>query len=211
MPNLYAYFYRLLQWSDSAGNAAKGDEEKQVELTFYYPIAVGGPLTKVIEGMASEFTKENPNITVKPVYTGSYADTNVKVQAGVQSNNPPDVAVLLSTELYTMLDMDAIIPLDDLIAKDGGREYINDFYPAFMMNSQTGGKTWSIPFQRSTIVLYYNKDAFREVGLDPEQPPKNWDELVEYSKKLTKLAVMVLKSPPPATNTALPSLRLTKR
>ena len=47
------------------------------------------------------------------------------------------------------------------------------------------GSIYSIPFQRSTMVMFYNKDAFREVGLDPEQPPKNWDELVEYGKKLT--------------------------
>src|SRR3546814_9554899 len=55
-----------------------------------------------------------------------------------------------------------------------------------MENSQTGGKTWGIPFQRSTIVMYWNKEAFQEAGLDPETPPQNWNELVEYGQKLTK-------------------------
>ena len=55
-----------------------------------------------------------------------------------------------------------------------------------MENSQTGGKTWGIPFQRSTIVLYYNKEAFKEAGLDPNRPPANWKEMAEYAQKLTK-------------------------
>ena len=50
----------------------------------------------------------------------------------------------------------------------------------------TQGKTWGIPFQRSTIVMYYNKDAFRDAGLDPTQPPATWDELVSMGKQLVK-------------------------
>jgi sn-glycerol 3-phosphate transport system substrate-binding protein len=55
-----------------------------------------------------------------------------------------------------------------------------------MENSQTGGKTWGIPFQRSTIVLYWNKDAFKEAGLDPEKAPENWKEETAFAEKLTK-------------------------
>ena len=55
-----------------------------------------------------------------------------------------------------------------------------------MENSQTGGKTWGIPFQRSTIVLYYNKELFKEAGLDPNRPPATWKEMAEYAQKLTK-------------------------
>ncbi|MEO3945352.1 ABC transporter substrate-binding protein [Gorillibacterium sp. CAU 1737] len=169
-------------------------QDEKVELTFYYPIAVGGPLTATIEGMAEEFTKQHPNIVVKPVYTGSYSDTTIKAQAGVQGKNPPDVAVLLSTELYSLLDMDAVIPLDDYIAQEDA-SYLTDFYPAFMANSQTEGKTYSIPFQRSTIVLYYNKDMFKEAGLDPEKAPQTWDELAQYATKLTKEARWGLEIP----------------
>ncbi|XEC96299.1 ABC transporter substrate-binding protein [Paenibacillus tarimensis] len=160
--------------------------EQKVELTFYYPVAVGGPLTQIIENMAQDFMNEHPDITVKPVYTGSYSDTMIKAQAAVQGKTPPDVAVLLSTELFTLLDMDAIVPLDDRIVSDGGNGYLDDFYPGFLANAQTGSQTWSIPFQRSTIVLYYNKEAFKNAGLDPDKAPQTWDELVEYAKALTK-------------------------
>ncbi len=55
-----------------------------------------------------------------------------------------------------------------------------------MLNSKDGGKVYGIPFQRSTPVLYYNKDLFKEVGLNPEQAPKTWAEMVDAAKKLTK-------------------------
>ncbi|MEN1760123.1 ABC transporter substrate-binding protein [Anoxynatronum sibiricum] len=175
----------LLTGCGASAGQSTGGADSPVEITFYYPIAVGGPLTSVIEKMAADFMTEHPDIKVNPVFTGSYAETMVTAQTAIQGKESPELAVLLSTELYTLLDMDAIIPLDDLIQQHGGDAYLNDFYPAFMENSQTGGSTWGIPFQRSTIVLYYNKEAFREAGLDPERPPQNWDELIEYAEKLT--------------------------
>jgi sn-glycerol 3-phosphate transport system substrate-binding protein len=55
-----------------------------------------------------------------------------------------------------------------------------------MENSQTGGKTWGIPFQRSTIVLYWNKEMFKAAGLDPNRAPQTWAEQLDYAQKLTK-------------------------
>jgi len=173
------------QGSSEASKPADTTEAKPVEITFYYPVNVGGPLTKVIDEMAKSFMDKNPGIKVNPVYTGNYGDNTVKIQAGVQAKQPPDVAVMMSTELFSMLDMKAIIPLDDFIAKDTDIE-MADFYPAFMEDTQTEGNTYSIPFQRSTIVMYYNKDMFKAAGLDPEKPPATWDELVSYAQKLNK-------------------------
>jgi sn-glycerol 3-phosphate transport system substrate-binding protein len=158
---------------------------KPVEITFYYPVNVGGPLTKVIDGMANTFMEQHPEIKVNPVYTGNYGDNTVKIQAGVQAKQPPDVAVMMSTELYSMLDMNSIVPLDDYIAKDKDIQ-MEDFYPAFVEDTQSEGKTYSLPFQRSTIVMYYNKEMFKAAGLDPEKPPTTWDELVTYAEKLNK-------------------------
>ena len=72
-----------------------------------------------------------------------------KTVSALQGGTPPDFAILPNPELYSLLDMDAVIPLDDFIAKDGGQEYIDDFIPAFMKNSYYDGKTYSIPFQRN--------------------------------------------------------------
>lgn len=168
----------------SKGEAVKETEE-DIELTFYYPVQVGGPLTKIIEGYVADFEAENPSITVKPVYAGSYSDTMVKTQTSIQGGESPDVAVLDGSEIHTLLDMNAIVPIDELLAKDGGEDYINDFYAGFLGNSVKQSKLWNIPFQRSTQVMFYNKDAFKAAGLDPEQPPKTWEEVIEYGKKLT--------------------------
>ncbi len=157
-----------------------------VDISFYYPIAVGGPITKIVDKFAADFEKENPAIKVHPIYSGAYQDSLTKALTAVKSNDAPTMSVLLSTDMYTLIDEDAIVPWDPLIKRTEDRAWLQGFYPAFMENSQTGGKTWGIPFQRSTIVLYYNKEMFKEAGLDPNRPPGTWKEMADYAQKLTK-------------------------
>lgn len=156
------------------------------ELTMFYPVAVGGPLTKLVDKLVQDFQTENPDIKIKAIYSGNYSDTMTKAMTSLKGGNPPHLSVILSTEIYTLIDNDAIVAFDDLVTTDAEQQWLNSFYPALMENSRTAGKTWSIPFQRSTIVMYYNKDAFRAAGLDPEMPPATWDELVTMGKKLVK-------------------------
>ncbi|HZS81948.1 MAG TPA: ABC transporter substrate-binding protein [Stellaceae bacterium] len=159
---------------------------RAVELSFYYPVAVGGPITKIIDSMVADFEKADPGITIKAIYSGTYQETITKALTALKSGEPPHVAVILSTDMFTLIDEDAILPFDELATGPEGKKWLNAFYPAFMANSRTGGKTWGIPFQRSTVVQYWNKEAFKEAGLDPEKPPKTWDEMVAFGKKLTK-------------------------
>ncbi|HEY4997633.1 MAG TPA: ABC transporter substrate-binding protein [Usitatibacter sp.] len=158
----------------------------ETEITFYYPVAVGGPITKTIDQMSADFEKENPGIKVKPVYTGTYQESIVKALTAHKSGQPPTTAILLSTDMFTLIDEDAIVPFDDLATSADDKAWMKSFYPAFMANSRTGGKTWGIPFQRSTIVLYWNKELFKEAGLDPNRAPATWKEMREYAQKLTK-------------------------
>jgi sn-glycerol 3-phosphate transport system substrate-binding protein len=160
--------------------------QAQTEVSFYYPVAVGGPITKIIDGFAADFEKENPGIKLKPIYSGSYQESITKALTAVKSGEPPVTSILLSTDMFTLIDEDAIVPFDDLVKTADDRAWLASFYPAFMENSQTGGKTWGIPFQRSTIVLYYNKELFKEAGLDPNKPPATWNEMTAYAEKLTK-------------------------
>jgi len=158
----------------------------ETQISFYYPVAVGGPVTKIVDGMVADFEKTNPGIKVKPIYSGSYQDTITKVLTALKGGDAPQTAVALSTDMFTLIDEDAILPFDEAVKGDDGKAWFGSFYPGFMANSQTGGKTWGIPFQRSTVVLYWNKDAFKEAGLDPEKPPASWDEMRDFAKKLTK-------------------------
>ena len=155
------------------------------EISFFYPVAVGGPITKLIDEYAADFAKENPGIKVTPIYAGSYQDTIVKALTANKAGNPPVTSVLLSTDMFTLIDEDAIVPIDNFVKSADDRAWLAGFYKAFMLNSQSGGKTWGIPFQRSTIVLYYNKELFKAAGLDPNKPPGTWAEMAEVAKKLT--------------------------
>ena len=77
------------------------------------------------------------------------------------------MAVLLSTDAFSLIDDDLIVPFDTLATAPPTKDWLGSFYPAFLKNGQIAGHLWGVPFQRSTIVLYWNKDAFRCAGLDP--------------------------------------------
>jgi len=177
---------RLTSAAALAVTLLSGPAIAATEITFYYPIAVGGPITKIIDGYAAEFQKTHPDITVKPVYTGSYQDSIVKAMTAAKAGNAPDVAVLLSTDMFTLIDADMIEPVDAIATSDADKTWLKSFYPAFMLNSQAEGHTWGVPFQRSTIVQYWNKEAFKAAGLDPDKAPMSWNEMVAFGKKLTK-------------------------
>lgn len=156
------------------------------ELTMYYPIAVGGALTEVVDSIVADFEAENPDIKVNAIYSGNYDDTRVRALSALNSGDPAQLAVMFSIDAYDLIEQDLILPFNDLVSGSEGANWLNSFYPALMANGNIEGKTWGIPFQRSTIVAYYNKDMFRAAGLDPELPPTSWDELISMGKALTK-------------------------
>jgi sn-glycerol 3-phosphate transport system substrate-binding protein len=166
--------------------AAGAPARAQTELTFYYPIAVGGPLTKVIDGYARQFEKENPGIKVNPIYAGNYDDARIKALAALKAGQSAPLSVLFSIDIYELLEQDAILAWDEVATSAEDKAWLKAFYPALMMNGTYKGKVYGIPFQRSTIVLYWNKDAFKDAGLDPNKPPASWDEMTKMAQKLVK-------------------------
>lgn len=157
-----------------------------IDIPFFFPIAAAGPITKIINGYADDFAKIRPDVRVKPVYAGNYDDTIAKAITAFKGGHAPPLAMLGAIQVYTLIDLDAIVPFDEVAKSDEDKKWLTSFFPAFLANGNVEGHCWSIPFQRSTAVLYYNKDAFKEVGLDPEKPPATWDEQVAMSRKLVK-------------------------
>lgn len=156
-----------------------------VQLSFWYPVDLGGGLAKVIDGMVGDFNKAHPDIQVTPTYTGNYDITLQKIEAGKLAGTLPDVAVTEISSAPVLAALDAARPLDDLIAASGGQQFLGRFWPSMLLNCRYNGKVYGVPFQRSTPVMYYNKDAFTAAGLDPEKPPQTWDELISAAQKLT--------------------------
>jgi sn-glycerol 3-phosphate transport system substrate-binding protein len=158
--------------------------QDKITVQFYYPVAVGGEITHTIARYVAEFESLHPSIHIEPIYSGTYKESLDKVMVAEKSGAPPTLAVLHAVDMHTLIDAGAILPFDDLLGS-ADSAWLQDFEPAFMSNSREAGKIWGIPFQRSTILLYWNKHAFREAGLPADRPPKNWDEMRSMARKLT--------------------------
>ena len=159
---------------------------EDVQVRMYFPVAVGGPVTKIIDEYAAAFEKVNPGIKIMPVYSGDYVQTITKVLTAIKGGDVPETAILLAADLFTLFDEDVIESIDQYAKTDSDKSWLASFYPAFMENARIDGKTFAIPFQRSTPVLYYNKDAYKAAGLNPDKGPANWADMREMARKLTK-------------------------
>jgi len=155
-----------------------------VTFQVFYPVAVDAPIADILNGYIDDFQAEYPHITVEPVFSGGYPDVQTAVQTTIDGGGePPALTVLLATALYDLINADYIAPLDDYVAgMDDSEAYMADFLPAFMENSHYDGKLWSIPFQRSAVVMYYNADMFADAGL---VPPTSWQNWAEAAQALT--------------------------
>lgn len=153
-----------------------------VKLQMYYPIAVGGEISHTVEALVADFEKIHPEFSIQPVYTGDYATTVTKALTAFRGGNAPQMAVIGDIEAYSLMDAGAIVAASDLAKDDDGKKWIDSFYPAFLRH--INGKVWGVPFQRSTVVLYWNKQAFEKAGLDADTPPANWQQVVDFGKKL---------------------------
>jgi sn-glycerol 3-phosphate transport system substrate-binding protein len=170
---------------DASAALEDASADDPIEITMYYPIAVGGPLQAVVDGMVEDFMAENPEISVEAVYSGNYDETMVSVQTAIDGGDAPVTSVLLSTEMFQLIDHELIVPFDDVVSTDEERAWLDSFYDGFMANSRDHeGRTWGIPFQRSTIVQYWNKDLFEEAGLDPDHAPQSWDEVIQIASQV---------------------------
>ncbi|HEY0417922.1 MAG TPA: ABC transporter substrate-binding protein, partial [Acetobacteraceae bacterium] len=80
------------------------------EIEFYFPVAVGGPVTKIIDGYAAEFMAAHPDIRVRPIYAGSYVDALTKAVTATKAGQGPQMAVLLAVDAYSLVDDELLIP-----------------------------------------------------------------------------------------------------
>lgn len=166
--------------TESGASAPASDEPVTIQV--FYPVAVDAPIAQILSDYVEAFQAENPNITVEPVFSGGYGDVKTAIQTTIEGGGkPPALAVMLATDIYDLVNAGYIAPLDEFIAQSDPA-YIADFLPAYMANSNYDDQTWSIPFQRSAVVLYYNANLFAEAGIDP---PTDWQSWAEAAQALT--------------------------
>src|SRR3954447_11998573 len=97
------------------------------KLTFYYPIAVGGPLQGIMDGYCKTFQQET-GIAVEPVYAGDYSQTLIKALAAIKAGTGPQFAVLLAAEMYSLQDQDILVSLDEIGLDASAKQWLDGFY-----------------------------------------------------------------------------------
>lgn len=151
-----------------------------VKLQFMYPVGVSGDINKIVSGMIAGFNAEHPGIEVEAIYAGSYDNTEQKVITSLGVGAPPSLWLPINSALQTFLGLDALEDVTDLARND---DIYDDVLPGFLNTCVSDDRLYGLPFQPSTPVLYYNKDAFRAAGI--AKAPDTWDELLEVAKELT--------------------------
>lgn len=160
------------------GTGVAGAEKVTLNFTAHWLSAQRRPTIDKIVGL---WNQRNPDVQV--VYNGVPFDQLItKTLAGVAAGNAPDVVVI---DIRTSTQRAARNQNTDL-SQFGADKLASNFFPQLWATGTYKGKQYALPFVTDTRVLYYNKAAMKEVGLDPNKPPKTWDDLWNYAAKLDK-------------------------
>jgi sn-glycerol 3-phosphate transport system substrate-binding protein len=163
-----------------ASSAAMAAEKTKVQ--FWH--AMGGWRIELLQEMANDFMALNPDIEVEVQYTGSYGDTINKLNVAVQSNVSPHVVQGYDIATQMLIDGEVGLVMQDLIDADPTFD-IGAFMPQVLDYYRVNGKLYCMPFNSSNAIMFYNKTLFEKAGLDPNKPPKTYEELLEIAEKLT--------------------------
>jgi sn-glycerol 3-phosphate transport system substrate-binding protein len=147
-------------------------------------IGISGQLAETVEAQAKQFNDSQGEFEVKVLRKGTYSEALTGAIAAYRQKNPPHIVQVFEAGTQTMLLSGAVYPVQDLMKEHEIPIRWDDFIKPVVGYYTKDGKLYSMPYNSSTPILYYNKDAFKKAGLDPEKPPKTWQEVEAFSKKL---------------------------
>ncbi|MGC8780810.1 MAG: extracellular solute-binding protein, partial [Anaerolineae bacterium] len=157
----------------------------RVVVEFWY--GLGKPLGDVLVSIVMDFNKSQDKYYVDPIYKGGYADTMNAAIAAFRAGKAPHIVQMFEVGTATMMAAKgAIKPVYQLAQETGWNLDPNIYIPAVRGYYSEGDKMISMPLNSSTPILYYNKDAFKKAGLDPDKPPQTWAEVRAAAKKLVE-------------------------
>ncbi|WP_102958651.1 sn-glycerol-3-phosphate ABC transporter substrate-binding protein UgpB [Mangrovicella endophytica] len=164
--------------------AASGDAFAVTQIQWWH--SMGGANGKKLEEIADKFNKSQGDYEIVAVNKGAYPESMTAAIAAFRAGQQPDILQVFEVGTGTfMAAKQAIYPVQELMKDQGESFNAEDYLPTVTGYYQTGdGELLSFPFNSSTPILYYNKDAFKKAGLDPETAPKTWDELAADAKKI---------------------------
>ena len=158
--------------------------QAQTEIQWWH--SMGGALGEWVNDLAKDFNASQSEYKIVPTFKGNYDESMTAAIAAYRSGNAPHILQVFEVGTATMMaSKGAIVPVGKVMA-DGGVKFDPAAYVPAVSGYYTApsGQMLSFPFNSSTTVLHYNKDAFKAAGLDPEVPPKTWIEVTQAAAKL---------------------------
>jgi ABC-type glycerol-3-phosphate transport system substrate-binding protein len=181
---IFLLIFLLIILSLSCGKeSGSTDGRKTVKFWHSFVSSTVPALNALIE----RFEKEHPDIKIDAQYVPSGDALIQKLVTAIRSKTAPDISWLHSDFIEDLVNADAVYKMDHFIHGENGitQEDLDDIYPALIQFASWKGTLYSLPMEATNLALLYNKEMFRKAGLDPEKPPRTWDELKEYALKLS--------------------------
>lgn len=156
----------------------------QTEIQWWH--SMGGALGEWVNDLAKDFNATQTQYKIVPTFKGSYDESMTAAIAAFRAGNAPHILQVFEVGTATMMaSRQAIVPVGEVMKKAGVTFDPNAYVPAVAgYYTAPNGQMLSFPFNSSTTVFHYNKDAFKAAGLDPENPPKTWPEVALAAGKL---------------------------
>jgi len=169
--------------SDESQNAPAADSGKTEKLVYYgFSEWTADPnFAPVFAELKQKFETENPGYEVE-FQSDPWGTWETKYKVMFASGNAPDVFIVNNPDFPTFANSGALLDLGAALGEDA----FGDFFPGILSMYNWNGKHMALPYTTDARVLWYNKEIFKQAGLDPEQPPKTWSELKEYADKITQ-------------------------
>ena len=139
---------------------------------------------EALERLVDRFNASQDEVRVHAAYQGNYQEAMAKLIASFPSGDVPALILLDEGHIQRMIDSEAVTPIEQFIERDGYD--LSDLDEKGAEYYTVEDTLWAMPFCADMGLLYYNKQVFREVGLDPERPPQDLEELRQYSEKILK-------------------------
>lgn len=179
---------RHLLWFGLATLALGSSGLAQKAQVLFWEFGTGDLEVSAWKDLIADFQKQNPDIEVK-MEVVPWADQQQRIVTALTAGGLPDVSYMGNNVVAQFQAIGALEPLDRYIAdwsKAEGSDVTKDYYPGDIGYYRIKGQYWGAPLAVETRSLYYRKDLFRQAGLDPNKPPRTWDELISAAAKLQK-------------------------
>ena len=170
-----------LAWCAMAGLGVAGQGRGGRVIVDYWE-KWSGFEAEAMQSVINDFNRSQDHIEVRFL---SISPIDVKLMLATSAGNPPDLAGIWEYNIPDLAEKGALLPLDEAMAEAGlGAEH---YVPKYWELCRHSGFTWALPSTPGAVALYYNKRLFREVGLDPDQPPRTFAEVEAMSRRLTRV------------------------